>query len=70
MSEYKAPKTTFISFEEYESEDFHAPSKYYIRTATGVEFIHCRDRVKANEYIKEVWDNKYNLRVVAKAQIR
>lgn len=70
MSEYKAPKTTFISFEEYESEDFHAPSKYYIRTAIGVEFIHCRDRAKANEYLKEVWNNKYILRTMQKAVIR
>ena len=63
-------KTTFISFEEFEDDEFKPPCTKYIKTATGCLYIHCRSDKDANDYIKEEWNGKYNLRKEQRAQIR
>lgn len=64
MDNLQNVKTTQVSFEEYTGLGFEPPSNYCIRTADGdFTFIHCRERRKAERWVKEHYGDKYKVRV-------
>lgn len=61
-----------VSASEFESDEFRAPSKFYIRDAMdNFVFIKSRSRGDAQEWVDgEYGHGKYKIRTVIKAAIR
>ena len=54
MSGEKEIKITVCKFSDIDSEGFKPPSKWYFINGMGdAVFIHCRDRVVAEQYITD-----------------
>lgn len=64
-------KVRVYSYDEYISDNFRAPSKFFYRNAFGdAVFFKTRSRKKANEMLKELeGEGKYQLRTVIKASV-
>lgn len=59
----KEMRITVVSYLESIDEEFEPPTKYYFRNASGeLVFLHTRSRDSANQYVKDEWEGKYQVR--------
>jgi hypothetical protein len=57
-------KITVVSQQEFdEAEDFKGPAKWYFINALGDRvYVHCRERSKAIQYVKDEYGGRYTIR--------
>ena len=56
-------KTTLISYEQYNSEDYKHPCEFYVRNACGdYVYFHTRNRAIAQEWCNTIYDGLYTVR--------
>jgi len=66
MSKEKEVKTTVVSFELTQEEDYKHKSKWYIVNAMGeVIYYHCRDRAAAQKQCDSDYGGKYKIRAAS-----
>lgn len=66
MSKEKEVKTTVVSFELTQEEDYKHKSKWYIVNAMGeAVYYHCRDRSAAQKQCDSDYGGKYKIRAAS-----